>query len=235
MMKHIYRIRPLHFLLWWVACSVFIWPLAALMIGVIMIPIAFVMQGIFPYMSDDNIIVVFTLVPLVGIVIGMAIATLQRWLLRNKVYWAADGWRKWTVFGGAVGAIVVFGMASVVEGIYPYNYDWGTFLMMPIFMLCVAAMQTLSLRHAVKQAWLWILGNGIAGIVFSGLLHRNESFLNFDSAWAVLTVVALAVLGQGFITGFVMLFLFEKKLLPMSPEGREMESDRPHSVWDEAI
>ncbi|MDQ7027866.1 MAG: hypothetical protein Q9P01_22225 [Anaerolineae bacterium] len=240
MMKNLYRIRPLHFLLWWVACSVFIWPLAVLMIGLVMVPIAFVMQGVFPYMPDNDIILAVTIAPLMGISISIAIATLQRWLLRNKLYWAADSWRKWTMLGGAVGAIAVYGVVSAVENIfssylYYYANDWGTFLMMPVFVLCVAAFQWLSLRHAVKQAWLWILGNAIAGIVFSGLIYRNQSFLDFDSGWAALLIMALAVLGQGFITGFVMLFLFEKKLLPMTPEGQEMDSDRPKSVWDEAI
>jgi hypothetical protein len=129
------------------------------------------------------------------------------------------------------------GVSTMIRIVAPYYVadEWVMFAAMPVFVLVVSVFQWLSLRHAVRQAWLWILGNGIAGIVFSGVLTRNQSYFGGNVPFLALGIIALAVLGQGFITGYVMLFLFEKKLLPLVPEGREAEFDRPKSVWDEAI
>src|SRR5688572_33304718 len=138
------------------------------------------------------------------------------------------------MLGGAVGACVVFGMTRVIDILLPYDQSevWSAFVMMPTYVVFVSAAQWFTLRNAVKQAWLWILGNVAAGMVFSGLL---TSYYDGDTSVAILFMFALAVLAQGYITGYVLLFLFEKKLLPMAPEGVEVDNQRPKSVWDEAI
>jgi hypothetical protein len=239
MQKDIYRIKPRNFLLWWMACGVFVYPLTVMVGGLILMPIAFLAPILMPdfYMDQNGIIFTLIGVPVIGIVIGATMAWLQRWLLRGKLYWAAEGWRKWSILGGVLGAFAVLGVSTMIRIVAPYYVadGWVMFAAMPVFVLVVSIFQWLSLRHAVRQAWLWILGNGIAGIVFSGVLTRNQSYFNGNVPFLALGIIALAVLGQGFITGYVMLFLFEKKLLPLVPEGREAEFDRPKSVWDEAI
>jgi hypothetical protein len=82
---------------------------------------------------------------------------------------------------------------------------------------------------------LWVLGNIIAGVVFSGLILRNQPDTYYGSDGSQMLMISLAVLAQGLITGYVMLFLFEKKLMPMTPDGHEEIVAGPKSVWDEAI
>jgi hypothetical protein len=237
MVKELYRIKPFSFMLWWIACSIFVWPLAVVVLGLVLVPLMIALQTVIPdiyYSPQSSVIMGIIGVPVVGMALGLTIAMLQRWLLRQKLYWAADGWRKWSLLGGAVGACIVFGMTSMINTMLPYNFSekWSAFVMMPSFLLFLSAAQWFTLRNAVKQAWLWVLGNVAAGMVFSGLL---TAYYDGDTSVAVLAMFALAVLAQGYITGYVLLFLFEKKLLPMAPEGVEVDNQRPKSVWDEAI
>lgn len=237
MVKEIYRIKPFSFMLWWIACSIFVWPLAVITLGITLVPLMLGAQALMPdfyYRSDNSFIMSIVGIPLVGLTLGLTIALLQRWLLRNKLYWTADGWRKWSMLGGAAGACIVAATTTLIHNLLPYRQSetLSPFVMMPIFVFCVSAAQWLALRHAVKQAWLWVLGNTIAGMVFSGLIR---SYYNGNSGAIVLGMFALAVLAQGYITGYVLLFLFEKKLLPMAPDGQEDDLQRPKSVWDEAI
>jgi hypothetical protein len=237
MVKELYRIKPFSFMLWWIACGIFVWPLAVVILGLVLVPLTLGLQALMPdlyYRADATPLISIFGIPLVGMVLGLTIALLQRWLLRQKLYWSADGWRKWSMLGGAVGACVVFAMTGMIDILLPYDQSevWSAFVMMPTYVLFVSAAQWFALRNAVKQAWLWTLGNVAAGMVFSGLL---TSYYDGDTSVAILFMFALAVLAQGYITGYVLLFLFEKKLLPMAPEGVEVDNQRPKSVWDEAI
>jgi hypothetical protein len=237
MVKEIYRIKPFSFMLWWIACSIFVWPLAVVMLGLVLVPLTLALQYLMPdlyYSSTSTTLMGIFGVPLLGLTLGLTVAMLQRWLLRNKLYWAADGWRKWSLLGGAIGACIVYGITSMIDIMLPYPESevWSPFVMMPVYVLSVSAAQWFALRNAVKQAWLWVFGNFVAGMVFSGLL---SSYYDGDTNIGVLAMFALGVLAQGYITGYVLLFLFEKKLLPMSPAGHESDVQRPKSVWDEAI
>lgn len=237
MVKEIYRIKPFSFILWWIACSIFVWPLAVVILGLVLVPITLGLQFLMPdlyYSPTSSMLLGILGVPLFGLTLGLTIAILQRWLLRNKLYWAADGWRKWSLLGGAIGACIVYGITSMIDIMLPYPQSdiWSPFVMMPAYVLSVSAAQSFALRNAVKQAWLWVLGNFVAGMVFSGLL---SSYYDGNTDIGVLAMFALAVLAQGYITGYVLLFLFEKKLLPMAPEGYEEAVQHPKSVWDEAI
>src|SRR5215510_7984416 len=100
MVKEIYRIKPFSFMLWWIACSIFVWPLAVITLGITLVPLMLGAQAIMPdfyYRADNSVIMSMVGIPLAGLTLGLTIAMLQRWLLRNKLYWAADGWRKWSM------------------------------------------------------------------------------------------------------------------------------------------
>lgn len=237
-MQNVYEIKAFRFLIWWIACSIFVFPLAVVAVAVIAIPSAFILSIVIPnyyqYSIIESVLVILA-IPVIGAIIGGCMASLQRWLLRAKLYWIADRWMRWTMIGGAVGAGVVVASTSIIENILPaYYYDDNFFLYyLPIFLTVVSAFQVIELRHAVKQSWLWIIANIVAGLVFAGLLTGNQVD---SSGWLALGLGLLAILSLGLITGFTMLFLFEKKLLPMEGEKGEFElDDAPKSVWDRAI
>lgn len=230
-----YHIRPLPFLLWWVACAVMVWPLAVVALAVVIMPLGILFNILrpIPYNSSfpDGVMVV-GFVLLAGLVIAGVVGNLQRWLLRVRLYWAADRWRMWTMTGGLVGAAVVGAGRWLLDRTVSYSVaeDLSLLLAMPVFILFVSLGQWIALRNAVRDAWMWVLANVVAGIVFGGLLTNNQS--------GGVVILGAAVLTQGIITGFVMLHLFEKKLLPMQPEaeeGKTGDEAAAKSVWDEAI
>jgi hypothetical protein len=178
---------------------------------------------------------VLIIAPIVGLVIGASMSHLQRWLLRTKLYWSADNWRKWTMIGGAIAAYAVLFMTYLMDK--SYNSELSLIFAMPVFISIVSLFQYLSLRHAVKDAWLWVLGNMVAGLVFGGLLMSNQpSGYGADAELQQVAIFFLAPAALGAITGYVMLFLFEKKVLPMQPENVPLvDPDAPKSIWDDAI
>ncbi|MCA9915776.1 MAG: hypothetical protein KC496_20620 [Anaerolineae bacterium] len=232
-----YHIKPLRFLLWWSASALFVWPFAVIALAVVIVPIGIIFSGVrpVPYTSPGLDEAFYFIVLLLGgwIVAGV-VASLQRWLLRTRLYWAADGWQFWTMFGGFLGAVMlVLGrlLLDTVVGYYESDH-WTLLLAMAVYMMVVSAAQWMVLRHAVRDSWLWVLGNFVAGMVFGGIMAQTRDY-HFD-----VLQFFLAVLGQGIITGYVLLYLFEKKLRPMQPEDAEtpeQEADRPKSIWDEAI
>lgn len=242
-MKNLYRINAFSMMAWWIACSLFIWPLAAVTLSVMLLPLGMIFSAFYPSPYDAvayqlyDTARLFLLAPIVGAGVGFSMALLQRWLLRSKLYWAADNWRKWSIVGGIVAACVLLA-ANYFVILLPSQFIYQNFavLAMPVFITIVSVFQYLSLRHAVKDAWLWILGNLVAGMVFSGLLLNNQTSAYDDAELYNLFMIILAPTVLGTITGFVMLFLFEKKLLPMQPEnGQPEEANHPKSIWDEAI
>lgn len=239
-MKDIYTIKPFSMLAWWVACSIFVWPLTFVVIAMIALPSTYILSEILPYdSSTPQFLVMVAGVPILGMIIGACMAWLQRWILRTKLYWAADKWFRWSMLGGAVGASIVT-LCLIIFQQQPYYLNNGEeiwFIMMPIFLTIVSTFQVLALRHAVKQSWLWIIGHLVAGIVFAGILMSNEpSYYNPSYPMMMLILVLFAVSALGLITGFVLLFLFENKLRPMETTDSDLvDDDRPKSIWDEAI
>jgi|GEM_PF-2206496 len=240
-MRELYRIKPLSMLGWWVACSFFVWPLTVIVLGVVAMPAMYMVDALFPnfftgYGTEGEWFIIAIGVSGAGAVIGICMAFLQRWVLRTKLYWTADRWYLWTAIGGVVGAAVTGLVFSNLE--YTVRYDDGTaFFMMPVFLSIVSAFQFMALRNAVKQAWLWIAANIVGGIVYAGVLVGNQpSYMNDYYALITLGTGFLAVASPGLITGFVLLFLFENKLLPLQPENiDDLDNNRPKSVWDKAI
>lgn len=236
-MRDLYRIKPLKTLAWWIVTSLFVWPLALMALATVGIPYAYIVSSLqdnFNLNYDFYWIFGAIATPFAGAIIGAVIAFLQRRILRNNLYWTADKWYRWTMIGGAVAASLV-GIAVLVSADSIYNNGPPLF-MMPIFLAVVSSFQFIALRHAVKQAWLWIIANIVGGIVFAAVpLNNQVDYYNSNSEFTSLGIGILAVVSLGFITGFVLLFLFEKKLLPMRPESDEDNPKEPKSVWDRAI
>lgn len=237
-----YRIKTFSFLGWWLASSIFVWPLAVVALGAVLFPLGMIYSLFSPPYGGDRgfymLIGQVALLPIIGAVVGFVMSSVQRWLLRSKLYWSADGWRLWSVVGGAVGGFVIYLIFEAGQGsAFSFlSMDGESQLKaMPIYLAFVAGCQILPLRHAVKHPWLWGLANIAAGIGFMGVLLNNQpGRYNYGMVQLGILGLALAVLGLG--TGLVMLHLFERHLLPMNPEGKETEEDTgPRSVWDDAI
>jgi hypothetical protein len=233
-----YQIRPLSFYLWWTACAALVWPLSVIALAVILMPLGIIFNVVRPLPYDNPTLETLwlpVLAVLGGVIIAAVIANLQYWLLRTKVYWAADRWRFWTMLGGLFGGVALLGGRLLLELLTSYSIAdrWMPLLAMPIFMLFISLGQWMALRHAVRDAWLWVLGNAVAGMVFGGLLSNNPSG---DTG---VLLFGLAVLSQALITGTVLLYLFEKRMLPMQPAASEVpesgDDSTPKSIWDQAI
>jgi Cu/Ag efflux pump CusA len=108
-------------------------------------------------------------------------------------------------------------------------------VLMPLFVGIVSVLQWMTLRYAVKQALLWVLANVVGGLIFSGMLWINAPRMDNDISWVA---PFIAVLGQAFVTGIVMVWLFEKLAYPIQDVDDVEPLPKhtgPRSVWDEAI
>lgn len=237
-MKDLYRIKPYSTLAWWIAGSFFIFPVVVVAVGATMAFLSMVsilLSMVLPYALMD--LLPLLLFPIIGGIIGFCMAVIQRWILRNRLYWAADNWVPWSTIGGAVGAIVL-GLFAMVLSPYLYmNLNESYYLFaMPIFITVLAAFQMIALRHAVKQAWLWIISNFVGGLVFAGVIIRSMRVSYYGDDFSIILLSIFAVFALGMITGFTMIFLFEKKLLPMQVEASDpIPDDHIPSVWDNVI
>jgi uncharacterized membrane protein len=96
-----YRIKPFSFLAWWLASSVLVWPLAVVALGAVLFPLGMIYSMFRPYdylsQNSYNLLGQVGIMPIMGAVIGFMLSSLQRWLLRSRLFWAADGWRLWSV------------------------------------------------------------------------------------------------------------------------------------------
>lgn len=232
-----YRIKGTPFLLWWMACTLFVYPMALTLGALVMFPLLMGIGFLEPNLSDYEVL--FTLlalalvVPTGGAVVGFCAGQLQRWLLRTRLYWVAERWRLWSMAGGAVGSVALTLLVLVAPD-YLYEDLRLLLVLMPAFALCLSAVQWMSLRHVVHQAWLWVLGNLAAGVVFAGLIVMNTPpIYEYGYETSVIGLWFVATLAQGAITGLVILYLFEKHLKPLEVDGAEAE--KPASVWDNAI
>lgn len=244
MMNHtadLYRIKPLKMLSWWILNTFFIFPLTATVLGMLVLPVAYIASSTLPNMEHLPLVITLITIPAIGGIIGACISFLQRPILRERLYWAADHWTRWTVIGGAVGAIVTFAYVAFIENstLVSLRENEVILSMMSVFLLVLSAFQVVTLRHAVKQSWLWIAGNVVAGVVFFGVLVSNPvNEYNASYGLQMFGLLVLAVLSLGVITGMVILFLFENHLHPMQPETEAdipTETDKPASVWDEVV
>ncbi|MGB1285188.1 MAG: hypothetical protein ACPG7F_01545, partial [Aggregatilineales bacterium] len=174
-----YDIKRHTFMGWWLACSLFVYPLAIALTIALFIPLSMA-TGLIPDDIFNNtpdivgVLIGLTFIVGIGAVIGTSMGVLQRWMLRKYLFWTADNWQRYSTIGGAIGGALAFGGMWLYQEIFVTVYvpEEDLFIfMMPLFVLAVSAMQWLSLRQAVKNAWFWVFANFIAGVVYTGILR----------------------------------------------------------------
>jgi hypothetical protein len=234
------EIRPRAFLIGWLVGGVLVYPIAIVFLAALWGGLALVFGSFRPNNDGLNFIGAAAAFLVSGAAIGFCVGAVQRWLLRRYLCWTADRWRRYSTIGGTVGAAVsmlVYGFARELlrrrTGYYA-PVDTAAMVVMPLFVGVVSVMQWMTLRHAVKQALLWVMANVVGGLIFSGMFWVNGPRMDRDMVWII---PFIAVFGQSFITGFVILWLFEKLAYPITDDDDEDEGlpRKPRSVWDEAI
>lgn len=246
-MEH-FEIKGMRFLLWWVVASIFVYPVAVMLVAVTMMPLSIFWSFLSVPSGSDlpgplQFFIGIGIVMLIGAIIGYAVGQLQRWLLRSHLYWTAEHWRSLSVAGGAIGAVLVLGVMMMAERVFASDYI--LILAMPFYVMAVSLAQWISLREAVRSAILWVFANVVAGIVYGGLLMMNEpSVYAPHYTLSMLSLMLLAMIAQGVITGFVMLWLFEKHSYevdngtatkPAATSSDSSPSGGSSSIWDQAI
>lgn len=240
--------RPRAFLIGWLVGGVLVYPITIVLLAALWGGLAVVFSSF--YRSNFGSGAIGFLAAgaaflITGAVTGFCVGMVQRWLLRRYLSWTADHWRRYSALGGAIGAAIaalVYGFAhELIRRRTGYSYSYSTqvdvaaMVIMPLFIGVVSVMQWMTLRHAVRHALLWVMANVVGGLIFSGMLWVNAPRMDPDIAWIA---PFIAVLGQSFITGFTMLWLFEKLAYPVQDGEDEPIKTRghgPRSVWDEAI
>lgn len=243
----VYHYETNSFWMRWLGSSLFVWPMSIVVTLILFVPVAFLF-GAFGLTlinsSVEDTLISGMMMVLAGGAIGLSVGVLQRYVLTNVLYWTADYWRLSSTIGGIIGAIVI-GVLTLITNQYLLEDMLFTVAAMPIFATVLGLTQMVALRVAVRQSWLWVLANLVGGLVFSGLAMRNSLD---PRAWGELLgglgLGVLAATAQGIVTGYIMLFLFERMAYPFINEGKdepapledsEPSTEKPQSVWDEAI
>lgn len=207
-------INPNRFLRDWLLGSLPLWVTSAVASVLAWLPIAtvmvFILRGSEPNLLLRAISIVSLLI-LPGAAIGFCAGDAQLNLMRDHLHWNPQDWRRNSAFGGMVGGALVLLMPSATQTVL--SDQTQLLLIMPIFAFCLSIAQWWTLRHTAQEAWLWILGNVVGGIVFSGLFFLNQPTLatEFDKL-LLLGLWVIAVLSQAAVTGIVMLWLYDRPL-----------------------
>jgi hypothetical protein len=222
------------FLFWWVIYSLLVYP-ASILCASMLISILQVVSGFSPLYGMLGMLGVVGIATVVGFCVGM----LQQNLLQRYLYWNARYWIFSSMLGGFLGGIAIV----IIMQIFNVNAPDSAFrfspYLMPFFVFFVAIVQTTRLVNAVHYAWVWTLGNVVAGLVFAGLLMTGITTDPTSSTDdVVFPLLLLAPILQGFLTSNVLLFLFERynRVVRQSdPKQKHNSSVLPKSIWDEAI
>ncbi|MCA9881972.1 MAG: hypothetical protein KC615_14520 [Anaerolineae bacterium] len=242
-----YRYDTNSFWMRWLGSALFVWPMSVVVTVIVFVPLA-ILVGAFEVAFIDNtmedLVMSAIVFVLAGGAIGFSIGVLQRYVLRNVLYWTADYWRVSSTIGGIIGAIVL-GLLMLITDQYLLEDTLFTLAAMPIFATILGVAQMFALRVAVSHSWLWVLANLVGGLVFAGLSMRNSLD---PRAWGELIgTLGLGILGamaQGIVTGYILLFLFERMAYPFISEDKpnapekispQPVTSKPESVWDEAV
>lgn len=211
-----YEERTMRFLLSWIGSSVVVWPAAifaclilfsAFWIVVDLIDV--VLLQLAPAAPWQTIgLLVLGVVP--GLAIGFVVGNLQDTLLSNHFGLPAYRWSRRTILGSTSAGVLVVLLAFFTPGDLLANY-WEI-IAFPVFMVIVSVAQWSLLRRDARHAWMWVLANAAAGIVFVGLMSMNQP--SRDLVWYPFLQIGLwllAAAAQGAITGIVMLWLFDHR------------------------
>jgi len=235
-------INPLRFVRIWTINALSVWIFApAAYFAFIFISVIFIRA-----IGEDTLpaVIMILLVVMVapGLITGLVLGRLQQNVLHRNLYWILDGWVTASAIGGAIGSIVLMVFTAMqnpeLYDLAPWDYSWMSYIM-PMFIFFVSTAQWVVLRRVVKSAWIWVVGNIVAAMVFNHFIFPTVD-ITMSNDWINLITLFLAPTLQGAITGVVMLHIFEylsgrpveeKKL---APEPIPVKNDSP-SVWDDAI
>ncbi len=200
------------FLWMWLIDSVGVWPAALIACALVWTPI--LLLGVLFGRGESlplllEIVTLLALMTLPGMTIGYCVGDLQRNLIRTQLGWYTGGWLRWSVIGGLFGGMLAVAGMWLSAHFFPERVQW--MLLMPLYAFGLSLGQWWVLRRLAHESWMWILGNGVAGVVFSGLFFMNQPNPAdpYASLWKLLLWLA-AVLAQGAITGIVLLWLYDR-------------------------
>jgi len=215
-----HTIKPYRFLLSWTLSNMGTWLLATVLSAMGILVALLLLHGIFNLLDGGRAtqipqwlittagLTLITLLP--ATITGYFMGLMQQDILETDLDWPLPHWIQVSQWGGALGGgalmllyVFINLMPQVIKPLAPL-------LLVPLFMLSVSVIQWFSLRQRAAQAWLWVMGNTVAGVVFSSLLLNGPSA---DGPFEILlwmAMWALAAAAQGVITGFVMLWIYER-------------------------
>jgi len=213
-----HRINTNRFLRHWLINSIVIWPGVAITCILAWIPAALLWTFLIHKAHFSTELIEGLRIPLFlwfGLVSGYTIGDWQTRLIHEHLHWHLPGWGRFSAAGGVLGMGFLLLVGSFLKQWLP-EYTYLT--MMPLYIAGLSTMQWFILRKTSHEAWLWVLGNIVAGIVFSGLLFFNQP-VPFSPFSRVLTLGLwiIAAGAQGFITGIVLLWLYDR---PVSEQSR---------------
>ncbi len=251
------QVKTTRFWFAWTFASLLVYPLTAifaLAFSMVWFP---TMEAVFPsatnydynYGSTAHDIYMLLTLTFAGGIVGMAVGLLQSKVIERYFQFSPKYWKRATVVGGLIAAPV---MAFSVIGLSDYmsaNYWQLSFsehyqtlnslvnvLPMVLYVTVMSAVQLFVLRHYVRNAWLWIIANAVAGFMFSMLV--TVAFNPGFGDWLI------AAIAQGAITGFAMLWLLHNlnkdNLVNDEPDYAYQHvpidtDDSEPSIWDDAI
>ncbi len=129
---------------------------------------------------------------LMGLIFGVASALIQERLVSRTFHFTIPYWYPLSIVGWLLSGILLHVTVS-------QNAE-GLQLQLVLFFLLPAVLQWLGLRKLVQQGWMWILANGIGGLVFF------IGFLLFGQRDELIALTMGGVL-QTIVTGAIMYWL----------------------------
>lgn len=154
------------------------------------------------------------LLAVIGLAMGAVFGGIQKSILRG---YTNDPWRGWLISSSIGACLGVFAISAIlstqVTGYImmsvlppPDILLWFAFQILVIFFGCLGLCQMLALRQYVHGAWVWILGNIVASIVFYCLSVFGVASWAV-TMWLAIGLGLLVMASPGMVTGFVMIWL----------------------------
>ncbi|MGB7338922.1 MAG: hypothetical protein WBC91_08530 [Phototrophicaceae bacterium] len=219
------KFKPYAFLLHWVINAVGVWLVASVASLIAWVPIAVLISVLDQYPVLAPIVRVISTVAIFtipGMSIGYILGEVQQNILRDFLKWDfAPHWVRYSSIGGLIGGIAVIGFSVLFGAALPERIQW--MMLLPLFILPISIMQWRILDPIAHEAWMWILGNLVAAIVFSGLFFSTQP-MPFIEALPVASLILwlMAAIALGAITGVVILWLYQHQISEWDDENAEL-------------
>lgn len=238
------RIKTTRFWIAWIVASLLVYPLTAVFtiaFGMLWFP---AIESIFPSSdgfssATQTISEIYTFLTLVGFggIIALAIGVLQASVIKRYFHFTPQYWKRATIIGGLIAApataFALFALNSYTTTHYWQLVESGQFeilqrlmglLPMVMYVSVMSVVQVVVLRRYVRNAWLWILANAVAGFMFS--MVATMTFNPGFGDWL------LAAVAQGAITGFAMLWLLHRLTEEAENAGKDADLAYQHVPID---